>query len=115
MSEKEFVIDPEEVRAIATGFGACVVTDRVTVEGLPVRFMYREEPGFEGDSGWRFCSGMDEDEAYMTDPDNLEVLDVNVVANLDESIVRYLIAPVGSAFEKPPGAENFVATDFDEG
>jgi len=30
--------------------GGCVATDRITVEGYPVRFMYREEPDNEYDS-----------------------------------------------------------------
>ncbi len=40
----------------------CIATDRITVDGLPVGYMYREKPEegnpFEGyDSGWRFTAG----------------------------------------------------------
>ena len=111
MSGKTYILGADEIEPVATGLGACVATDRITVEGLPVRFMYREEPDFEGDSGWRFCSGIDEDEAYMSDPSNLGVFDVNTIANMDRSIVLHLIAPVGSAFEKPPEQERFTRVE----
>lgn len=109
--EKDYLLTDADAEPVATGLGLCVATDRVTVEGLPVRFMYRETPEFEGDSGWRFCSGMDEDEAYMADPANLAIFEVNTIANLDPSIVLHLIAPVGAAFEKPPGAARFTAVE----
>jgi hypothetical protein len=51
------------------------------------------------DSGWRFLSGYESDE-YMNDPD----------------IVPFLDAPIGSAFERPNGAGEFVEVhDFTPG
>ncbi len=32
----------------------CLVTNKITVEGMKVGFMYREEPDDEDESGWRF-------------------------------------------------------------
>jgi hypothetical protein len=109
--EKVYLLTDETAPRVVEGFGLGVATDRITVEGLPVRFMYREVPEFEGDSGWRFCSAIDEDEDYMADPDNLGVFAVNTIAALDRTIVMFLLGPVGSAFEKPPGTERFVAVE----
>ncbi|GEJ57531.1 DUF2185 domain-containing protein [Anaeromyxobacter diazotrophicus] len=105
--EKKFKLNPEELRPVAVGFGACLASDRITVEGSPVGFMYREEPDNEADSGWRFLSG-DETDAYLNDAANFEIYDVNTIANYDPSITPQLEAPPGSEFEKPPGSERFV-------
>jgi len=95
------------------GYGACIATDKITVEGYPVRFMYREEPDNEVDSGWRFMSGFENDE-YMDNPDNHEVYDVNTIANYDPSIIPFLNSEIGSVYEKADGNEQFSAvTDWE--
>jgi len=104
---KTYKLKPAEIEALTMVRGGCFATDRITVEGLPVRFMYREEPENEDDTGWRFCSAIDEDEAYMEDPNNIGFFDVNTIANYDRSIIPYLMSPVGAAFEKPPGADDW--------
>ena len=104
---KQFKLTAEQIKPVAEGYGGCIATDKITVEGYPVRFMYREAPDNEFDSGWRFMSGF-EDDAYMDDPDNLAIYDVNTIANYDPSIVPLLEAPEGSAFEKTPESERFL-------
>lgn len=111
-AEKRFRISPGELRPIAPGHGACVASDRITVDGQPVRFMYREPALHEADSGWRFFAGT-ESEAELEDASRHAVYDCNTVANFDPSIVPLLGAPVGSVFEKPPGAADFApVTDW---
>ena len=105
--EKHYKLAPDDIRPLATGRGGCIVSDRITVEGLPVRFMYREQPRNPQDSGWAFLSGT-EDDAYMADASNHQIFDVNTIANYDPSIIAFLDAPVGSAFEKAPGATDFI-------
>lgn len=80
--------------------GACLATKRITVERLPVRWMYREKPDHADDSGWRFFSGVGEDDDYLSNPDNSGVHDVNTIANFDPSILPFLNASIGSAFER---------------
>ena len=104
---KRFKLATEQIRPLAVGHGACIATDKITVEGLPVRFLYREESDKHEDSGWRFMSGFESD-AYMDDPANHAVYDVNTIANYDPSIIPLLDSPVGSAFEKPDGSSDFV-------
>jgi hypothetical protein len=105
---KQFKLSADQIKPLAEGYGGCIATDKITVEGYPVRFMYREAPDNEFDSGWRFMSGF-EDDTYMDDPDNLAIYDVNTIANYDPSIVPLLDAPEGSAFEKTSESERFLA------
>jgi hypothetical protein len=101
-----------EIRDVATGYGACFATDKITVEGQRVRFMYRERPDGDIDSGWRFLAGSESDD-YMGDPENMGLYDVNTIANYDPDIVPFLDAPIGSAFERPDGVTFVEVPDFD--
>lgn len=106
--EKRYKLTAADLRPIAEGFGACVASDKITVDGWPVRFMYREAAIHRDDSGWRFLSGL-ESEAYINEPSNYAFYDCNTIANYDPTIVPHLGAPIGSAFEKPAGAAAFAA------
>jgi hypothetical protein len=109
---KTFKLSAAQIRDVATGHGACFATDRITVDGQPVQFMYREEPDNDTDSGWRFTAGTESDE-YLADPENMAVYDVNTIANYDPDIVPFLGAPVGSAFERDGGGTFVEVEDFD--
>lgn len=100
MTNPKYKLKARDIKLLKLGLGGCVATNRITVEGLPVRFMYRQHPHRENDSGWSFFSGIDEDDDYLNDTDNSAVFDVNTIANYDSSIVPYLDAPYGSAFER---------------
>jgi hypothetical protein len=62
--------------------------------------MYRDFPDNEIDSGWRFMSGK-ESQKYMDDPSNLEIYDVNTIANYDPEIIPLLAAPCTRAAARP--------------
>ena len=101
---KTFRLKGGDIKPIAMGYGACIATDRITVDGEPVGYMYREEPEDPVDSGWVFMAGT-ETQDYMDDPANSGVYDVNTVANYDSDIIQFLDAPVGSRFSRwPPGS-----------
>ncbi|WP_019143297.1 DUF2185 domain-containing protein [Noviherbaspirillum massiliense] len=104
---KQFKLSKDQIKPLVTGLGACIASDKITVEGYPVGFMYREEPINATDSGWRFMSGY-EDEAYMEDSRNHSIYEVNTIANYDPSIISFLDLPIGSVYEKPPESKNFV-------
>jgi hypothetical protein len=112
MIEKKFKLAAAEIKPLATGHGACFATDRITVDGRKVGFMYREAPDHEVDSGWRFLAG-DESQDYMDDPDRHGVYDVNTIANYDPEIVPHLAAPAGAAFERDRRSGRFVAVEFE--
>lgn len=83
-----------------------MATDKTTVDGLKVIYMYREESDFEHDSGWRFFSGT-EDQDYVDDPDNIMIYDVNTIANYDRAIIPYLNLPIGTELERIEGTDEF--------
>ena len=97
MDGKPFRLRSEELQPVATGLGSCIASDRITVDGCPVGYMYREAPDSAVDSGWRFLAG-DESEEYLGDADRFELYDVNTIANHDEAIIEWLESPPGSAF-----------------
>jgi hypothetical protein len=99
MSRKEFQIAADQIKPMAVGYGSCLATDRITVDGSPVGYCYREDPDTPEDSGWRFFAG-DESQEYTDDPDNLALYDVNTIANYDPDIAILLESPAGSAFER---------------
>jgi hypothetical protein len=96
---KSFKIPKEQIRELAPNRGGCIASDRITVDGKKVGFMYRDEPDNDLDSGWRMVAG-DESEAYMDNPDNHAIYDVNTIANYDPDIIPLLDAPVGAQFER---------------
>lgn len=114
-SAKHFTVHVlEQIRALAPGRGGCFATDRITVDGERVGYMYRESPDSGSDSGWRFFSG-DESQEYVDDPDNTTIYDVNTIANYDPEIIPFLDAPPGSAFAREPETGEFEAVDPPEG
>jgi len=104
---KKYKLSADEIKPLVANGGSCIATDRITVEGLIVRFMYREEPMSSTDSGWRFLSGLESD-AYMEKAGNHGLHDVNTIANYDPSIIPLLDAPIGAAFEKKEATDHFV-------
>ena len=110
---KNFKLKAGDIRQLKVGLGGCIATDRITVEGYPVNFMYRKQPHNGGDSGWCFFSGVGEDDAYINDLTNSGVYDVNTIANYDETIIPYLDMPIGSVFERDQKTGEFVTVhDF---
>ena len=51
MGEKKFKLRADQIRDVAQGHGGCYASDRITVDGLKVGYMYREDP-HDQLSGW---------------------------------------------------------------
>ncbi len=83
-----------------------MATDKITVDGELVGFMYREPSDFKHDSGWRFLSGTESQE-YADNADNWAIYDVNTIANYDASIIQYLDSPIGTELERIKGTNRF--------
>jgi len=107
MEKRSLNIREEEIRDLVKNWGYSIVSNKISVEGKRVGFMYREERMDKEDSGWRFLSGTETDE-YLDDPDNSKVLAVNVVANFDPAIIPYLKNKIGTEWERVEGKEEFV-------
>ena len=105
---KTFKLRPDQIRAdLAPNRGGCYATDMITVNGERVGYMYRELPDGQWDSGWRFFGGR-EPQAYLDDPANTAIYDVNTIANYDPEIIPLLDSPSGSAFERHSTTGRFV-------
>jgi hypothetical protein len=96
---KNFKIPGDKIQELIPKMGSCYATDKITVDGLPVGYMYREQPDEDVDSGWRFFSGT-ENQEYVNNPNNMAIYEVNTIANYDKEIIPYLDPPVGSEFKR---------------
>ena len=105
-SQKQFKITAENIRQLIPNKGACFASDRITVDGMPVGYMFRDEPDKAPFSGWTFMAG-DESQEYADNPDNWAIYDVNTVCNYDLAIIAYLDAPFGAAFGRVAGTDQF--------
>ena len=106
MGAKRFHLDASQIRQLALGRGRCIATDLITVEGRRVGYMYRLRPSDSADSGWQFFAGTESQE-YLDDPGNLEVYDINTIANYDPEIIPLLDSQAGTAYERIGGAGKF--------
>ena len=111
---KKFKIPAEQIRQLIPNMGACLASDRITVDGAPVGYAYREHPDHDYDSGWRFFAG-DETEEYAESPDHFAIYDVNTLCNYDPAIIPFLESPVGSAFGRVSGSNSFQSEEFTGG
>ena len=73
---------------------ACV-SRMIVDDGYQVGYMVREEPHAEEDSGWAFYGG-EEDEEYVSDPNNFIISTIFPVVSADPVVEDYLERPVGS-------------------
>lgn len=103
----KYRLPSSEIKDIACGYGACIASKRITIDGCTVGYMYREEPDKVPDSGWRFFAG-DETQAFADDASNVEMYDCNTIANYDPKIIPFLAMPPGSAYEKSESDQGFV-------
>lgn len=111
MAEKNLKLKPEDIQDLVKPMGYCYASDKITVEGLPVGYMYRETPIDKEDSGWRFFSGTEDDE-FLDNENNIEVYEVNTIANCDKAIIPYLDALYETDFERIENADTFeIVTD----
>ena len=103
---KNYKIKAEDFVDLVPPMGGCIATDKITVDGLPVRFMYRDEPSNDIDSGWQFFSGTESQE-YIDDSSNSAIYNVNTIANYDPAIIAYLNYPIGTDLVRVEGTNRF--------
>jgi hypothetical protein len=106
MTTKIFKIKAQDFSDLVSQMGGGFATDKITVDGMKVGYMYREEPHDQMDSGWRFFLGT-EDQAYVDDPNNTMIYNVNTIANYDSAIIPYLELPFGTELERIKNTDEF--------
>jgi hypothetical protein len=105
-SDKNFKLKANEIIQLIPGMGGCIANDTITVEGLKVKFMYRDTPKNDVDSGWQFFSGTETQE-YLDHLENSSIYAVNTIANYDRAIIPYLNLPIGTELERVDGTDLF--------
>lgn len=108
---KRFKLQAKEIERLISFMGACLATDKITVDGNRVGYMYRCAPYRPDDSGWCFTAGF-ESEEYMNNPNNSAIYEVNTIANYDPTIIPYLNAPIGTAWLRVEGRDEFTEEKF---
>jgi len=105
-NNKKFKLADNEIKDILKWQGAdgCFATDRITVDGCKIGYMYREKPDNDTDSGWRFFAGNEDDE-YVNNPKNIGIYKLNTICNYDQDIIPFLNASYGTAFAKNENGE----------
>lgn len=99
-------LNPDEILTLVKMSGYSIVSKHILEDGLPIMFMYREDPIDEEDTGWRFLSGQ-EDQDYLDDADNSKFIGVNTMSNLDAKIIPCLRKPIGTELERHNREEEF--------
>ncbi len=82
-----------------------VVSKRVFKERR-VGFLYREKPHNDQNSGWVVWAG-GEDDAFTQDSSNCEIVTLERLLEIDESIESLLNAEVGAVFERSRDSKEF--------
>ena len=101
----KFFIKAEDIKNIIKSKQACIVSNKILIDGKKVGYMYREEPSKNfNDSGWRFFAG-DEDDGYCENSENFNIVELNTLANYDADTIKLLDAEVGASFEKDNGGK----------
>jgi hypothetical protein len=76
-------------------------------DGQPVRWLFREAPDREADSGWRVFAG-DETDEYNDDYRNISLIGVGQLVQRDAALKAVIDAEPGAAFERRDPDEAFV-------
>ena len=95
----------------AAALDRCIVTNTVAEQGEPRRFLYREAPVFENDSGWRIFSG-DETDEYTDNPDNFSIVSLSAITADNPDIAPLLTQAEGSAWELNEDGEFQAVADW---
>jgi hypothetical protein len=99
-------LDTSNFEQLITDASYCAVSAEIIFGGRKVRFMYREEPVNDTDSGWQFLAGTETQE-YLADPDNAAMYRLNTVANFDPAVIPYLTYPIGTDLERVKNSDEF--------
>jgi len=95
--------------------GSCIVTKSILNAETKFRWLFREEPLNNIDTGWMAFGDSDNDE-YVNDPKNLSVVDLNTLINIEPTILNVYEMPVGTdlIFIEEDGEKYFINAKTNE-
>ena len=106
---KKYKLDSNDIKKLIEFNGGCIATDKITVDGMKVGYMYREKPSIKDDSGWRFFKG-NEDESFTENADNFRIFTLSSLIDMDDSVVDYLQMNEGTSLIRI-GNNKFIIDD----
>jgi len=95
---------------LEVGEKAALVSERVLEKGCKARFVYREAPDHDEDSGWRLFRG-DETQEYVNEEANIRRCNVGWLVNRDPTLRPVFRNEVGSAFERENEDDNWTRVE----
>ena len=75
--------------------GSCIITKSLLNGETKLRWLFREEPLNNIDTGWIAFGDSDNDD-YVNNPKNLTVVDLNTLANIEPTILNVYKMPIGT-------------------
>lgn len=95
--------------------GSCIVTKSILNGETKFRWLFREEPLNNIDTGWMAFGDSDNDE-YVNNPKNLTVVDLNTLINIEPTILNVYEMPIGTdlIFIEEDGDKYFINAKTNE-
>ena len=93
-------------------FDNLVTVSEDVLEKREFNFMLRDYPHGEGDSGWSILSGYEDDD-YLSDTKNFQIISVGVILNFDDSILEFIQEPPLCAYERNDEGRFYKIDDYD--
>jgi len=90
--------------------GYVTVSNRVMIDGARVRYLYREPPDSDDDSGWRVFSG-DESQEYADDPSNFALYNASTLLAQAPEVRAVIGHPYPVEFEWSDVDERFMSIE----
>ena len=95
--------------------GSCIVTKSILNGETKFRWLFREKPLNNIDTGWMAFGDSDNDD-YVNDPKNLTVVDLNTLINIEPTILNVYEMPIGTdlIFIEEDGDKYFINAKTNE-
>ena len=95
--------------------GSCIVTKSILNGETKFRWLFREEPLNNIDTGWMAFGDSDNDD-YVNDPKNLTVVDLNTLINIEPTTLNVYEMPIGTdlIFIEEDGDKYFINAKTNE-
>ena len=95
----QVIVPRNDPRWLDIGDRVALVSKLVFEGDKTIRFMYRERPDNEKDSGWRLFSGNETDE-YNSDAENIRLCNISWLVDWDPSLLEIFKNKFDAAFER---------------
>lgn len=93
------IIPKGDQRWLDSGEKMALVSNKCLEESACDRWLYRETPDREEDSGWRLFEGTETDK-YNSDSSNIRIVNIYSLLDKDPSLITPLRGAPGTAFER---------------